>query len=179
MRANETSDLPCPACPVMVDMDLVRFFVIPQGAKGDQSWYCGIAVLHGGIATAAALSEVHIVLAAELVRTCCASFGIVWCMGCVHSVLHGVPLHRCDNRNCEDACCVRFFKFFLSGTLAVLAATYSTRANKKVALSSSGLLMSTAGTQSHSKGSWMVQLCSTQKRYKHWCHWWKEHCTKR
>lgn len=78
---------------------------------------------------------------------------VVWCMGCVHSVLHGVPLHRCDNRNCEDACCVRFFKLFLSGTLAVLAATYSTRANKKVALSSSGLLMSTAGTQSHSKGT--------------------------
>jgi hypothetical protein len=35
---------------------------------------------------------------------------VVWCMGCVHSVLHGVPLHRCDNRNCEDACCVRFFQ---------------------------------------------------------------------
>ena len=61
--------LTCPACPVVVDMDLVRFFVIPQEAKGDPSWYCCMAALHGGITTTAALSEVHIMLAADLVRT--------------------------------------------------------------------------------------------------------------
>lgn len=57
------------------------------------------------------------------------------------------------------------FKLFLSGTLAVLAATYSTRANKKVALSSSGLLMSTAETQSHSKGSRATETQGTPRHY--------------
>ena len=84
-------------------------------------------------------------------------FGIVYNVRCVHSalhILHGVPLHRCDGRNCEEACCARYFQVLPQRHFGWLFSQQCTHREQTFALSwMTGLLMSTAGTQSHSKRS--------------------------
>jgi hypothetical protein len=115
MRAIKTSALPCPAYTVMVVVDLVRLFVIPQRAEGhiappvilrqhcteeSQRLHCQRSTFRAGCRFRAQLMfQWYSFGLCDLL--CCASFGFLYCVRCVHSLtVHGVRLHRCD-----DACC--------------------------------------------------------------------------
>ena len=162
MRAIKTSDLPCPAYTVMVVVDLVRLFVIPQRAEGhiappvilrqhcteeSQRLHCPRSTFRAGCRFRAQLMfQWYSFGLCDLL--CCASFGILYCVRCVHSLtVHGVRLHRCDDAcccmRCSQAVPQRYFGWMFSQQHT------QRRQIKSLALSSSGFLMSTAGTENH------------------------------
>lgn len=115
MRAIKTSDLPCPAYTVMIVVDLVRLFVIPQRAEGhvaspvvlrqhcteeSQRLHCQRSTFRGCRFRAQFMFQWYSFGLCDLL--CCASFGIFYCVHCVHSTQQYTEFVSIA---VDDACC--------------------------------------------------------------------------